>query len=251
MSRIAAVGALVGALALGACSETQLPTEATNLTSGTTADAMQSAGPAGVYVVHGINGTDLGLPASLPVDVSVDGACVLTGFEFRSIAGPVPLATGTYAVAVSVANPASPCSEPPVIAADVPVDGDAGTTIVAHLTPGGTPTASVFTNPSAGSDALVVARHTAAFGAVDVVLERPSGASATLEDLVNGMQASVATRPGRAGAAITPANADVRVFETSAVLNPFTTYIFYAVGTPGNGTFEVIAQRLDRRPGRR
>lgn len=55
-----------------------------------------AAAPAQVYVVHGIDGRDLGLDASLPVDVLIDGeSCVLPGFEFGSIVGPLPLEEGT------------------------------------------------------------------------------------------------------------------------------------------------------------
>ncbi|MGD8726622.1 MAG: hypothetical protein PVH40_03200, partial [Gemmatimonadales bacterium] len=71
--------------------------------NGLTSDAM-------VYVVHGINGSDLGLGEMLPVDVEVSGSCVLEGFEFRDIAGPLPLPEGSYDIKVRLADEMSPCS---------------------------------------------------------------------------------------------------------------------------------------------
>ncbi|MCK7482757.1 MAG: hypothetical protein M0C28_40785 [Candidatus Moduliflexus flocculans] len=52
----------------------------------------QRVAPARVTVVHGINGKDLGLAEALPVDVQVGSTCLLPGFTFRTIAGPVKLA---------------------------------------------------------------------------------------------------------------------------------------------------------------
>ena len=56
-----------------------------------------------VYVVHGINGTDLGLSEALPVDVSLNGACALPGFTFGEIVGPLELPVGSYDIAIGLA----------------------------------------------------------------------------------------------------------------------------------------------------
>ena len=40
-----------------------------------------------VFVVHGINGEDLGLPKAAGVDVSVGGGCALTNFTYGTITG--------------------------------------------------------------------------------------------------------------------------------------------------------------------
>jgi hypothetical protein len=60
----------------------------------------QAAGNAKVYVVHGIPGRDLGLQPSLPVDVSVNGACALTRFKYTDTVGPIELPAGSYNVTV-------------------------------------------------------------------------------------------------------------------------------------------------------
>ena len=82
--RFASVLVLAGAAVLAACDD----------------DEMTGPDPqASVYVVHGINGTDIGAGEALPVDVSVSGAgCVLEGVEFRDVEGPLTLDPGTYDV---------------------------------------------------------------------------------------------------------------------------------------------------------
>ncbi len=58
--------------------------------------------PAGLLAVHGIDGRDLGLDQSLPVDVPLDGACAVTNFQYGETLGPVPLSRGTYSIAISL-----------------------------------------------------------------------------------------------------------------------------------------------------
>ena len=113
---------------------------------------------ASVYVLHGINGTDLQAAAELPVDVSVDGACTLTNFQFKSVAGPLALPPGTYAIAISLANATTPCSNQAVINASVPVTAGINATIVAHLANQGFPTAPVFVNEFSATSPEVFAR---------------------------------------------------------------------------------------------
>ncbi|NJN95214.1 MAG: DUF4397 domain-containing protein [Anaerolineales bacterium] len=100
-----------------------------------------------VTVVHGIPGQALGADPALPVDVSVDGECVLPGFTFSKIAGPLSLPVDTYRIAISLANTAAPCSNAPVIGPlNVPVAKGENVSIVAHLNGQGEPTASKFVN---------------------------------------------------------------------------------------------------------
>ena len=54
-----------------------------------------------VYVVHGINGKDLGLEEdALPVDVSLNGDCAIQNFTFRTITDAVRLPVGKYDIRV-------------------------------------------------------------------------------------------------------------------------------------------------------
>ena len=50
-----------------------------------------------VTVIHGIDGTDLGLDEPLPVDVHVSGVgCALTGCVFRQVSDRLELPSGSY-----------------------------------------------------------------------------------------------------------------------------------------------------------
>lgn len=231
----------LAALALAACAESQGPTE---MVDGPAASVAPAPGNASVFVVHGINGTDVGLSEALPVDVSVGGACALPNFTFRTIEGAIELPAGSYDIAVSLADGA--CTGPVVIDAPGVALGDGDVvSIVAHLTADGIPTASVFpTDISAvPGRARVIARHTADFGEVDVVVD----GGVAFAGVPNGVQGAADLRPGRHTVAITPAGGGAAAFSTPLVLRPFTAYVAYAVGTPENGTFEVLLQSIGLR----
>ena len=87
-----------------------------------------------VYVVHGIPGGDLGLAADLPVDVSVNGACALTGFTFGEIVGPLGFDAGSYDIDIALANTDTPCANDPVLSAPgIQIEAGENYSIVAHL----------------------------------------------------------------------------------------------------------------------
>ncbi len=232
--------AVAAALLVGACADTPTAPEADpDLRFGRAPQATMAA----VYVVHGINGRDLGLAQHLPVDVSVNGACVLPGFTFRQIVGPLALPPGAYNIKVSLASAGSPCSQGAVIAATVPLGAGDNVAIAAHLTNGGAPTASVFHNVFRAAP-VIIARHAANFGPVDLWLDRGTPISRTVSGLPNGQQAWARLIPGSRTVEITPAGSSTVVFGATIHANPFETTVAYAVGTPANGTFEVLVQSL-------
>lgn len=199
-----------------------------------------------VYVLHGINGTDLGAAAAFPVDVSVNGSCTLQGFNFKEFAGPLALPPGTYAIAISPANTATPCSNTAAISANVPVTAGINATIVAHLAVGGAPTASVFLNDFAPASPQLFARHAADFGAVDVVVN-PGPSQVAFQDLTNANEAGGGLgATGTYRITIAPANTTNYVYDQTVQLSVGTLYAGYAVGTPSNGTFEVVLQAIDQ-----
>ncbi len=200
---------------------------------------------ASVYVLHGINGTDLGAAAELPVDISVNGTCTLQGFEFKEIAGPLSLPAGTYAISVSLANTATPCSNQAVISADVPVTEGLNATIVAHLAVGGTPTASVFVNDFDASSPQVFARHAADFSGVDVAVNVGTASEVSFSNLLNSAQAGGGLgATGTYRVTIAPTGTTTYVFDQTLQLAAGTFYAAYAVGTPTNNTFEVVLQAI-------
>ena len=245
---------LAAVAVFAACSETSAPNFATqDVESAAAIDVRRGAPmPASmngssmqgtVYVVHGINGTDLGLDEALPVDISVNGACALSDFRFRDIAGPLMLDEGTYDIKVFLAD-ATPCAGAEAIdGSGIFLPAGANVSIVAHLAEGGAPTATVFSNDLTRNPgrAQLIPRHAADFGLVDIVFD----GAVVFEDVPNGAQGVATVLPGRHEVAIAVADTDTRAFEATLVLRPFTMYAAYAVGSPANGTFEVILQTLD------
>jgi hypothetical protein len=185
---------------------------------------------ASIYVIHGIPGA-----GGFPVDVSVDGACALPNFTFGTRAGPLSLPAGTYTIAVH-APATGDCTNPEAIG---PVDltfadGD-NKTIIAHLTEDGAPTASVFDNDfsrTGRGNARIIAHHTAAAPAVDVVVARnyfSGGPRITVPGFANGDQINTEIRPGDWQLTLELDGAPV-YGPTMLTLNPFTAYSIYAVG---------------------
>jgi hypothetical protein len=208
---------------------------------------VQASGTATVYVIHGIRGQDLGLDPRLPVDVSVNGTCTLRHFTFGRQAGPLRLAAGTYAIAISLANPEKPCSNDAVIAADVPFAAGESASVIAHLDEKGGPTASKFVNDLSAIErgqSRVVVRHTAAAPTVDVRVTRGSN-SATLEDLSNGNQIQADVRRGIYRVSLLAANTETVAFGPRPIfVFPRVVTVYYAVGSLENGTLTLLTQYL-------
>ena len=206
-----------------------------------------------VYVIHGINGVDLGQPMALPVDVSANGACVpaLEGLTFEQVAGPLSLPAGTYDVAIYLHDAAMPCN-PANLAigpAALTLDGGQNYTIIAHLTETGTPTASLFTNDLSQTKfykTRVIAHHTAEAPPVDITLKRKSPRTVKIPNLSNGQSAAAEILAGKWKASVFLAGTDTRVLgPLDLVLRPTDVYSYYVVGSAENGLF-VISQTFRR-----
>lgn len=210
---------------------------------GTAANAQNMS--AQVWVVHGIPGKDVNLPQSLPVDVSVGNQCVLQGFTFGRIAGPLTLAPGTVPIAISAANAQQPCSNPPIIAANVPFAAGERVIVVAHLDAQGMPTASKFpidlskTNPLSGRITL---HHTANAPAVDIELKKFFfGQKREFKGVTNGAQAALDLPFGfyslTVAAAGTPNLVLPRLF---GPMIPRYNYAIFVVGSLANNTLQPL-----------
>lgn len=246
--------ALVGAATLAACSSDSVAPDATRADADAEVIVVEptlaasTSGDASVSVIHGINGTDLGLAEALPVDVSVNGTCALPGFTFRTIAGPLSLPAGSYDIVVRLPG-ATPCGGAAVITANgVQLEGGTSYSIIAHLSAAGAPTASVFTNAVDAfppSRVNVSARHTAAFGAVDIAVTGPAGRTIIpFAGVINGQQGTAGILPTKYTIAIQPAGSGVNAATLDVQPRPQVFYAVYAVGTPSKGTFELLTQTL-------
>ena len=207
-----------------------------------------SAVAAEVYVGHGINGKDLGLPMNLAVDVSVNGTCLLTNFKFGEFAGPLDLPKGSYNVAVGLSDGA--CGQDAVIEGTFKLRKNDRVTILAHLTDGFAPTATAFDNDVQGLRSgfgRFEVRHAAAAPVVDVTVGRSQGGDRELilDGIANGDQKGAALFGRNWKAAIFPTLAESSVAGPIEVdLEQNAATLVYAVGSLENGTFDLLVQVL-------
>ena len=196
-----------------------------------TSSAQESAD---IMLLHGIPG--------VTVDVAVDGAVVIEGFEpgdmqdLSAFAGQnlVNLEVrpaGTEDVVIG-----------PVPSFDVPAAGS--WTVVAHLDAEGTPTISVFENNTAaaadGQGRLTV-RHTAAAPAVDIVL----GDARPVENLSNPDEASLDIPAGEiAGAQVAPTGGDPIADVPTVTVAAGENLVVFAVGSLADETFTFYTQNV-------
>ncbi len=187
-----------------------------------------------ITLLHGIPGAT--------VDVVVDGAVVIPGFEpgttqdLSSFAGQTLTnlevrAAGTETVVIG-----------PVASFDVPASGNF--TVVAHLDADGKPTLTPFENNTAatadGQGRLTV-RHTAAAPAVDLVV----GDARPIENAANGASADLELPAGEiAGAKLAPTGAVPIVDVPTVTLKAGTNLIVYAVGSLADDTFTFYTQEI-------
>ena len=221
-----------------------------------------------VTVIHGIPGEDFELDPALPVDVCVNGAALIPGFEFGDQVGPVAIPEGTYDIAIQLAveglEAEDLCEGTKVL--DFPgiaVPGGFNLTIIAHRTGDGSEgvgevleeplgiTASIFENDVsdivAGKSRLTV-RHTAQAPAVDIPLYRGWKGGRpffTIEDLENPSEAGpLDVRPGGYFFTIDVDGLVTVYGPDKLVLKPHKSFIVYAVGTYPD-TFELFVQTLN------
>ena len=199
----------------------------------TAVSASAATGDATVTIVHGIPNT--------PVDVYANGKKILSDFTFKTVAGPLQLPPGSYAIAVRKAGSAA--SSAPVLSATEQVTAGENATVVAGLTASGTPVLSAFANDTSaagtGKGRLVV-RHDADAPAVDVY----AGSSKVISGLASGQQQALDVPAGTVAAKVTLAG------QTAAVLGPVNVpvtagmgTVVYAIGSAAGHTLTAVTQQ--------
>ena len=183
--------------------------------------------------MHGIPNT--------PVDIYANGKKILSGFTFKTVAGPLQLPAGSYAIDVRKAGSAA--ASAPVLSATEQVTAGENATIVAGLTASGTPVLTAFANDTsaagAGKGRLLV-RHVAEAPAVDVY----AGSSKVISGLASGQQQALDVPAGTVSAKVTLAG------QTAAVLGPVNVpvtagmgIVVYAIGSAAGHTLTAITQQ--------
>ncbi|MGO4298844.1 DUF4397 domain-containing protein [Leifsonia sp. RAF41] len=203
--------------------------------SASTQPTWRPFGIAQVSVFHGVPDT--------PVDVYVNGLRVLNDFQPGHFAGPYLLPSGTYRLAITAAD-ARNDRNPVIGPVAVSFARNTSYTVAAHLTPSGSPTATVFTNDLSrtpqGTGRLIV-RHTAAAPAVDVL----AGGSPVISNLTNPNQAALVLPAGTVDAAVALAGTTAPVIGPAAVpVQAQRDTIVYAWGSATAGNLTVAVQSL-------
>ena len=185
-----------------------------------------------------------GIPGAV-VDVAVDGAVLIPGFEPGATQDLTAFAGQTLTnVEVRLAG-----TEDIVIGpvAEFPVPASGNWTVLAHLDADGVPTITPFENNTAmtadGQGRLIV-RHAAEAPAVDLVV----GDARPIEGAANGASAELDLPAGEiAGAQLAPAGGDPIVDVPTVTLDAGTDLIVYAVGSlvADPATFDFYTQVID------
>ncbi len=135
------------------------------LAGGATAALGQEGENGTVTVVHGLRG--------LLADLYLDGELVLEGFRAERTTDPMQVSAGRHRFAIREAG--EPASSKPALAGSVNVEAGSNWSLVAHQSPSGQPTLSVFDNDTSSvpsGRARVVIRHTADAPPIDVLVNQ-------------------------------------------------------------------------------
>lgn len=211
--------------------------------------AAQETESSQVYVVHGVPG--------LEVDVYVNDALTLSGFDPKDIAGPLTLDAADYQIEIfgAKADPEESAdariSGGDTVAIDETetVPGGANVSVVAHLDATGTPIITPFVNDvsSTGSQGRVSIRHAAEAPSVDIVAG--GAAVGNLVDIENGDQEDIDLPAGAYATGIAATGTTDVIFDAPVEFGPGEQLAVYAIGQlddgAGGSTFDLIVQSFD------
>jgi hypothetical protein len=198
--------------------------------------AQAAEGDAQLSVLHGVPG--------LTVDVWVNGERTLDDFTPGTLAGPLALPAGNYALAITAAD-AADASAAVIGPVNVTLAANGNYTAVANLDAAGKPTANLFTNDASqiepGKGKLTV-RHTAAAPAVDVL----AAGSAVISNLANPNEQTLTLDPGTIPAAVAAAGTTQPVIGPADVTVAEGTHtIVYAWGSLTDQNLQLAVQTID------
>jgi Domain of unknown function (DUF4397) len=200
-----------------------------------------------LYVVNGIPGRDIAanLNPGFPIDISIDGDCLVRGLTFDNTSGPLSFSAGTYDLQISESNSLAACTNPPVVTAQVALTGGTSMSAVAALNSVGQPTLLQFSDdlsPVATGDARFVFANSA----------DASGLEATLTQVgvKNPKIFTVTAAPGAKGHMTVPSGSYlIQVFASGSTtvlaseqiaLNNQSVTLTYAVGETANNSIGLI-----------
>ena len=196
--------------------------------------AQAQPGNATVVVLHG-------LPA-FTADVYVNGDLTLDGFEAITATDPLELPAGKYHIEIREVG--APADSAPALERTVRVKAGGNYSIIAHLTPDGQRTLSVFVNAPSRIDpgeSRLVVRSVATAPPLDVeangeaILEGVAGLEVAEAELSAGRY-SLAFLASQGGQRLLPSQ-NLRLAEGDA-------YFLYVVGSADEGTLDLMVQHV-------
>lgn len=197
--------------------------------------ASAAKGDAQLSVLHAVPG--------VTVDVYVNGALTLDDFTPGTLAGPLPLAPGTYSVAIT-ASDAADASAPVIGPVDLPLAANGNYTAVAHLDASGNPTATLFTNDTAtlaAGEGRLTVRHVAAAPAVDVL----AAGSPVITNLANPGESVLTLPAGTVSASVAATGTTDPVIGPADVdVAEGTNTIVYAWGSLADDNLALAVQTI-------
>lgn len=185
-----------------------------------------------LYVVQAVPGATY--------DVSLDGHDTRSGVEVGAVLGPFVVDAGSHRVTFAPEDGGP-------LTAEVTVRAGGSSDLVLHLPAavGGDPVADVYrvsTKPLAPDMARVLVAHTATVPPADVRVD----GTTVFEDIANGEFAVADVPAGKHSASVVPAGTTEK-----PILGPLdvdlpagTATMVYAVGSPSNGSMNVIAHQV-------
>lgn len=190
---------------------------------------------ADLTLVHGIPGTT--------VDLSVDGTVVIDAFVPGSLANISSFAGQTLQNVTITDDVSGDLVIGPIASLVVPESGSHS--IVAHLDADGTAVLSTFennTDDTTTAEARLTLRHTAAAGAVDLII----GTDRSIVGATNGQSAELELADGPlTDAEIAPTGGDAIAAIATLDLEADTNTIIYAVGSVDDDTLDFVVQIVD------
>ncbi len=209
-----------------------------------------------IWLVHGVNGLDMGNTVSqYPLDIWVEGVgCIVKNTMFMNVAGPYRLPSGNFRVRYSVANLANPCSTTPLLETNLYLIDNGAYNIVAHLGAGGGLALSSFrvnltrTTNNNGKARFNIA-NTTSLAAIDV-FARPylRKADVIANDLGNGQMLSFLGKSGKWKVWFTDASG-VTTLNGPMLLQTRSSYAYFIflVGSATNGFYTISFSANTRR----
>lgn len=200
------------------------------------APAAQAADDAKLAVLHGVPG--------LTVDVWVNGNLQINDFKPGTLAGPLSLPPATYSVAITDSTATSATDKVAIGPVDLPLSAGMNYTAVAFLGTDGKPTAKLFTNdiaPTEAGNGRVTVRHVANAPEVTVTAD-----GAALGNVANPNEIKADVPAKTYAVAVAPASGGAAVFSTDLPVKEGVNTIVYAWGdiTASPSTFAVATQEI-------